>query len=268
MSTIFFGITTVLLYFWATFRLGVRLFRNQATPSNKRVPIVVGMAAVTLHGLVVNSILFTDGGFNFSFFSAVSLLSWLISLLVLLSAIVKPVENIGIIIFPIAAIATALSLIFPATTLQLNDAKVGLDIHILISILAFSFLNIAAIQAILLAIQNHQLRHRHPGGFIRSLPPLQTMERLLFQMINLGFALQTLSLVSGFIFLDDMFAQHMVHKTVLAITAWLVFAILIWGRWRFGWRGRTAIRWTLGGFASLLLAYFGSKMVLELVLHS
>jgi ABC-type uncharacterized transport system permease subunit len=266
MSTIFFGITSLFLYLWVSFRLGVRLFGNRTEAIDKKLPIVVGMGAVTFHGLVINATLVTPEGFNFSFFNAVSLLSWLISLLILLAAVFKPVENLGIALFPIAAISVALSLIFPAGALHLNDAKVGLDIHILISILAFSFLNIAAIQAILLALQNRQLRQRHPGGFIRALPPLQTMEQLLFQMIGLGFILQTLSLASGFVFLEDMFAQHMVHKTVLAITAWAVFAILLWGRWRFGWRGRTAIRWTLGGFISLLLAYFGSKMVLELVL--
>ena len=266
MSTIFFGATSVLLYLWVSFRLGVRLFANRADTMDKKLPIVLGMGAVTLHALVVNATLVTAEGFNFSFFNAVSLLSCMVALLILLASILKPVENLGIILFPLAAIATALSLAFPTDATHLNDAKVGLDIHILTSILAFGFLNIAAIQALLLAVQNRQLRHRHPGGFIRSLPPLQTMEKLLFQMIGLGFILQTLSLLSGFVFLEDMFAQHMVHKTVLAITAWLVFAILLWGRWRFGWRGRTAIRWTLGGFASLLLAYIGSKMVLELVL--
>ena len=266
MSTIFFGITSVLLYLWVSFRLGVRLFGNQGSTIDKKIPIVVGMGAVTLHGLVVSATLIIPQGLDFSFFNAVSLLTWIIALLITIAAIFKPVENLGIALFPIAALAAGLSLIFPSETADLNKATFGLDIHILISILAFSFLNIAAIQAILLAIQNRQLRQRHPGGFIRSLPPLQTMEQLLFQMIGLGFILQTLSLISGFAFLDDMFAQHMVHKTVLAIAAWLVFATLMWGRWRFGWRGRTAIRWTLSGFISLLLAYVGSKMVLELVL--
>ena len=92
------------------------------------------------------------------------------------------------------------------------------------------------------------------------------MESLLFQMIAIGFAILSLALLSGVLFLEDIFAQHLVHKTVLSLAAWLVFAVLLWGRFRFGWRGRTAIRWTLGGFAVLLLAYFGSKFVLELVL--
>ncbi|MGH8472324.1 MAG: cytochrome C assembly family protein, partial [Gammaproteobacteria bacterium] len=99
------------------------------------------------------------------------------------------------------------------------------------------------------------------------LPPLQTLEGLMFQHIGAGFFLLSLSLMSGMMFLNDIFAQHLVHKTVLSLVAWLVFAVLLFGRWRYGWRGRTAIRCTLGGFASLMLAYFGSKVVLELILH-
>mgnify|MGYP002149488769 CR=1 FL=1 len=105
------------------------------------------------------------------------------------------------------------------------------------------------------------------GGILRGLPPLVTMEALLFQMIGAGFGALTLSLLSGLFFLDDIFAQHLVHKTVLSIAAWTVFGTLLWGRRRYGWRGRTAIRWTLTGFAVLGLAYFGSKLVLELVLQ-
>jgi ABC-type uncharacterized transport system permease subunit len=142
-----------------------------------------------------------------------------------------------------------------------------LQIHILISLIAYSMLTIAAVQAVVLAVQDRQLHNHRPGGMMRALPPLQWMEHLLFQLIAVGFVLLTLALGTGFVFLQDIFAQHLVHKTVLSIAAWLVFAVLLWGRARFGWRGRTAIRWTLGGFFALMLAYFGSKLVLELVLH-
>jgi ABC-type uncharacterized transport system permease subunit len=112
------------------------------------------------------------------------------------------------------------------------------------------------------------LHRRHPGGFIRSLPPLQTMESLLFEMIGAGFLLLTVALISGFAFLEDMFEQRLVHKTVLSIIAWFVFGTLLWGRFRFGWRGQTAITWTLSGFVILMLAYFGSKAVIELILRN
>jgi len=119
---------------------------------------------------------------------------------------------------------------------------------------------------VLLAIQDYHLRNRHPGGFIRSLPPLQTMEALLFEMILAGFILLTMALLTGFTFLEDMFAQHLAHKTILSIIAWLVFGTLLWGRFRSGWRGQKALIWTLAGFLVLMLAYFGSKFVVEMVL--
>jgi ABC-type uncharacterized transport system permease subunit len=101
---------------------------------------------------------------------------------------------------------------------------------------------------------------------VRALPPLQTMESLLFEMIAVGFVLLSLALLSGFSFLEDMFAQRQVHKTVLSIIAWFVFGTLLWGRYRFGWRGQKALIWTLSGFVVLMLAYFGSKVVIELIL--
>jgi ABC-type uncharacterized transport system permease subunit len=119
----------------------------------------------------------------------------------------------------------------------------------------------------LMTLNRYRLRHRQPGGFLRGIPPLTTMEALLFQMIGAGFVLLTITLVSGLFFLEDFFAQHLVHKVTLSFVAWGVFGVLLWGRWRFGWRGRTAIRWTLSGFAFLVLAYFGSKLVLELILQ-
>jgi ABC-type uncharacterized transport system permease subunit len=93
------------------------------------------------------------------------------------------------------------------------------------------------------------------------------MESLLFQMLGAGIVFLTISLVSGFLFIEDLFAQHLVHKTVLSILAWVIFTGLLMGRRRYGWRGQTAIQWTLIGFVLLLLAYFGSKLVLELILH-
>src|SRR5690606_34400450 len=115
---------------------------------------------------------------------------------------------------------------------------------------------------IILAIQEKQLRHKNAGGLLRKLPPLQTMEKALFQLLNAGFILLTLGLITGFVFVDDFIDQHVAHKTVLSIIAWLVFAGLLWGRMQYGWRSQTAVKWTLSGFGFLLLAYVGSKLVL------
>ena len=138
--------------------------------------------------------------------------------------------------------------------------------HILLSVLAHSLLAIATLQALLLSYQYKKLKTRHPKGLIGILPPLQTMETLMFELVWAGFALLTLSILSGLIYLDNIFAQHLAHKTVFSILAWFIYATLLWGRHSIGWRGIIAIRWVLVGFAALMLAYFGSKIVLEVIL--
>ena len=204
---------------------------------------------------------------NFSVMSTVSLVLLLVVVILFTTALAKPVDKLGIVIFPLAAIIQTLKLSLPQQVHIIRNVGIGMDFHILTSILAYSILNIAAIQAVLLALQDRQL-HRHGSNpFIGSFPPLQTMESLLFQMIGAGFLLLTVSLASGLVFVQDLFAQHLAHKTILSIFAWIVFFVLLIGRMIFGWRGQTAIRWTLGGFISLMLAYFGSKMVLEILLH-
>lgn len=266
MSIIFpSAAAAVILYFFTGFRLARRLFQRTADERAKHRLIILGLVATFFHAVVLAMTIFTKDGINLPFFYSASLLTWLISVIILCAAFRVPVENLGIIILPLAAVSLMLSLVFPPEH-EGNTISTGLQGHILTSVLSYSLLSIAAIQAVLLAVQNHHLRHQHPGGFIRALPPLEKMESLLFQMIALGFGIQTLSLITGWLYLDDMFAQHKVHHTVLSITAWLVFAILLWGRYQFGWRGKIAIRWTLTGFGALLLAYFGSKLVWEIIL--
>lgn len=90
----------------------------------------------------------------------------------------------------------------------------------------------------------------------------------MFQLIVAGFLLLTGTVVSGLFFSEQVFGRplRLNHHTVLAIVAWLVYGVLLVGRWRLGWRGRTAVRWTVTGFVLLVLGYFGSKFVLEVVL--
>jgi len=256
------------LYFASGLSTGIRLFApEQSWRPSRKLAIGLGFAALLLHAVMLYFELLTPSGLNLSFFNAVSLAAWTVSGLLLVSALGKPVENLAIIALPMAAITVLLDLRFPGNHLLGQSAGWALRIHVLTSMLAYSLLTLASVQAIVLAVQNNHLRRHHPGGFIRALPPLQTMEALLFEMISLGFVLLSIGLITGFLYLDNMFAQHLVHKTVLSIVAWIAFAILLWGRYRFGWRGRTAIRWTLLGFAVLMLAYFGSKAVIELVLQ-
>ena len=254
------------LYFLSGTLLGVRLFSvNKATKPSRTLCLGLGFAAVLLHLWILYQALHTGAGINFGFFNAVSFAAWVMVLLFLLSSLRKPLENLGIALLPFAGITLILVLMFPTMHILPEDANWNLRTHVLTSLLAYSVLAMASVQAILLAVQDTQLRKHHPGGFIRALPPLQTMESLLFEMILIGFVLLSIALLTGFLFLEDMFAQHVVHKTILSMTAWVAFAVLLWGRYRYGWRGRKAIYWVLAGFAILALAYFGSKAVMELI---
>jgi ABC-type uncharacterized transport system permease subunit len=232
-----------------------------------RMALLCAWAAVALHGMYTAFNIHQNTGFNFSFFSTAALVSMIVALLLLLATFNKPVENLGIFLFPLTALMLGLELVFPEKQRPLDTHSWQMSTHILSSIIAFSLLNIAALQAILLAIQNQQLKSHPPKLYIQSMPPLQSMESLLFQMIAAGLFFLSISLISGFIFIEDIFAQHLAHKTFFSILAWLLFSGLLICRSRYGWRGRTAIKWTLIGFMFLLLAYFGSKLVMELILH-
>jgi ABC-type uncharacterized transport system permease subunit len=268
MNALLPGILAITLYLLAGSLLTLRLARgNVETGRNRNRVILIGLAAIVVHASLLYPAILTSSGLNLGFFYAASLIALTTALLLILASLFEPVENLGIPVFVLAALSILLLLVNPAQHLLTESSSWQLDTHILTSLLAYSILGLAVVQAVLLAIQDSHLHNRQPGGFIRALPPLQVMEALLFQMIAAGYALLTLALVTGVLFLEDIFAQHLVHKTVLSIIAWGVFGTLLWGRWRFGWRGRVAIRWTIGGFIFLMLAYFGSKFVLELVLN-
>jgi ABC-type uncharacterized transport system permease subunit len=153
--------------------------------------------------------------------------------------------------------------LIPIPNIPLDQASSGTTVHILSSVLSFGFLSIASVYAMFVAIIDHFLRSHHLNALVRSLPALVVLEGLLFRLIAVGFILLTASLLSGMAFVNDLFAQHLAHKTLLSILAWLVFGLLLFGRWRYGWRGRKAVRLCLAGIALLVLSYFGSKLVLE-----
>jgi ABC-type uncharacterized transport system permease subunit len=263
MNATIFAALSICAYLGSTLLIARKFHRGDGN----RTPLNLAWFAACAHLAYIAINFHNENGFNFSFISTASLVSLIVTLLLLTATFSKPVEKLGIAIFPAAAIMLGLELAFPERPRFLHNHNWQMSIHVLTSIIAFSLLNIAALQAILLAIQDQQLKSHPPKPFILSLPPLQTMESLLFQMLAAGVVFLTISLISGFIFIEDLFAQHLVHKTVLSILAWIIFSGLLVGRSRYGWRGRTAIKWTLIGFVSLLLAYFGSKMVLELILN-
>lgn len=238
--------------------------RSEASPA----PIyALAAVAVLLHGYSVMSGMRVEGGINFGLFKATSLTFWLINLSLMLSLLRRPLQNLMVILFPLAALASLAAAFSPESGATLASVSGGLLTHIGTSVLAYAVFTIAACQAGALAVQDYQLRHRHTRGLVQLLPPLQLMESMLFEIVWVGLALLTVAIASGFIFLEDIFAQHMVHKTVLSICAWLLFATLLWGHHQLGWRSTMAARFTLGGFTALVLAYAGSKFVLEVILQ-
>ncbi|MDQ7091598.1 MAG: cytochrome c biogenesis protein CcsA [Methylococcales bacterium] len=231
------------------------------------IAIYSAWLAVIVHFIYLGVVFLQMNYFNFSLFNTASLISALVVLLLLLASLTKPVEKLGLVIFPFTALLLALDVIFPDKYSSFQSYSWQMNAHIFSSIIAFSLLSIAALQALFLAIQEKQLRCHPPRKFILNLPALQTMESLLFQMITIGLIFLSTSLLTGVLFIEDLFAQHLVHKTVLSIVAWLIFSALLTGRLNYGWRGQTAVRFTLVGFLLLLLAYFGSKLVLEVILN-
>lgn len=224
-------------------------------------------AALILHGLGLWHGMQTDTGINLGFFNSASLVMWLIVLILMVMSRHRLLTGLALIVFPATALAILLDLVFVSVRQLPPHAPPGLTVHIVLSLFAYSILAIAALEAALLAVADRLLRQHRPHQVLRVLPPLAAMETLLFQLLAGGLFLLSLGLISGFMFVENLMAQHLVHKTVLSLLAWCVFALLLWGRHQRGWRGRIAVNYTLGGFALLALAFFGSEFVLQLILH-
>ena len=259
----------IVAYLATTAWIGLKYYKlNESSAVSAKTPLLLlGFTAILLHALALYQSTVTSEGLNLAFYSALSLISWVIATVVLISSTVRPVDNLCIIFLPATALSLLLDTLMPHTYILPQDMGVGLRLHILLSVCAYSLLCIAAVQSLVLAFQEHQLHNKHPRGSLRMLPPMQSMEDLLVQLIALGFFLLSLSVSSGLMFVEDILHQHLSHKIVFSILAWLMFALVLFGRWAWGWRGKVLIRWTLGGFALLILAYFGSKLVLELILQ-
>ncbi len=241
------------------------IYKQLETKQRQRwLALAPALVAMLLQTAALNALIIQPQGLNLGFFAAFALIAWLVSIQILLSSIFRRIESLGIVIFPISGGASLVASLYFADHLIITGSRV-IQGHIMISVIAYSLITLGAFQAGLLAYQDHSIRQHQPGGFIRFLPPLQDMETLLFQFLGIGFICLSASLLSGFIYLEDLFAQHLVHKTVLSIAGWLILGVLLFGRLKFGWRGKTAIRWTLSSFAFLMLAFFGSKLVLEFI---
>lgn len=184
----------------------------------------------------------------------------------LILSIRMPIQSLAALLSPFTGLSLLPILLGPNDLNPIVDISGGMVIHIIISIMAYAVFTLAALQALLLWGQNHQLRHHQLNGFIVALPSLQTMESLLFRLVTVGQILLTISIATGFAFVDDIFAQQIAHKTIFTILSWFIFMALLIGRRVKGWRGMTAIKFTTAGFLMMVLAFIGSKFMVELIL--
>jgi len=200
---------------------------------------------------------------------AVSIIVWLAVLIYWIGSFVHRMQGLQALVMPIAALACLMPLIAPNARELPNTELFAFKAHLIISMLAYGFFTIASLHALLMALLEKRLHGGRIGSARNALPPLLTMESILFRLIAAGFVLLTLSLASGILFSEELFGRPMSfnHKTVFGVLSWLIFGALLAGRALYGWRGRTAMRWTLAGFVTLVLAYLGSRFVVEVLLQ-
>lgn len=224
--------------------------------------LVLATVAVLAHALALALGIQSRGGIDLHFGNALSVVGLGMALVLTLAARRSSLDPIGILVYPIAAacIVVALAIQPAAPSPRPESWQIGL--HGLIALLAYSTLSVASLVAILMAVQEHALRTHRPLPFLRSLP-LTLTEALLFRLIGAGFTLLSLTLLTGVLFVEDLFAQHLLEKTILSVAAWVVFGGLLLARLRWGLRGRRAAWLTLAGMLLLLVAYFGSKLLVS-----
>ena len=224
---------------------------------------------LALHALLLARSIFSGDALYLGVGTAISVIIWLTVLIYWTGSFFYRLEGLQVLVVPTAAGLSLLPLVMPATHPLTNTHLAAFKAHLVISLLAYSFFTIASLHVLMMAIMERRLHRGNLPQFMQSLPPLLTMEQLLFQIIFAGFVLLTLTLGSGILFSEELFGKPMqfTHKTVFGILSWIIFGAMLAGRALYGWRGRVAMRWTLAGFLSLVLAYIGSKFVLEVLLQ-
>jgi len=259
----FFAYSTLALFFWRAQVSGHAEALNRGGVGNAiGVPLVLH-AGLLYHNLIVGSSL------NLSLVYAISLILWLTVLVYWIARFFYPLANMLSLVLPLAAIGVVLPELFPDTRALSAPTSWMFDAHVLVAMMAYSLFTIAALHAGLMSFVEKGLHHATLPNVLKNLPPLLTMETLLFRIIGVGLVLLTLTLASGILFSEQIFGKpwQFSHKVLFGFISWGVFSVLMLGRTLKGWRGRTAVRWTLSGFGFLVLAYLGTKFVLEILLH-
>jgi ABC-type uncharacterized transport system permease subunit len=226
------------------------------------------LAPLVLHGITLYRDLFSSPELRFGFSQALSAMMWLAVGIYWVESFFLRLDALQAFVLPLAAVAVFLPALFPGFYARDQGGNLGYRVHLATAMAAYSLFTIAALQASFMAVIEKRLHRGSLRGVLAQVPPLLTLERVLFRMIGVGFILLTLALGTGIFFSEEVFgrAMRLDHKTVFAILSWIMFAALMFGRWRWGWRGRTALHWILAGFLSLLLAYVGSRFVFEVIL--
>ena len=241
--------------------------------------VLLGVALL-VHGLLLHTTIFPQNAMVFGFAFALSAMFWLGAGIYWIESFFFPLDGLRLLVLPLACVASVMPLIFGGVRVLSYSAAPMFKLHFLIANIAYGLLAIAALHAILMLMVEKRLQNmrgtatRHTSNswvssWLDTLPPLLTLEKLLFRLISAGFVLLTLTLISGVAFNEQLVdkAFKLDHKTVFAILSWLMFGALLTARRVSGWRGRAALRWVLASFVALLLAYVGSRFVFEVLLH-
>lgn len=246
-----------------------QFLRGPAVGRNPLGISILLLVGIVLHAALLGGSVFRPDAVHLGFSNAVSLIAWLSVSIYALTALKVPLPGIQGWVAAIAAIGVLLPLILPDARAVPFSHEFGFRAHLVLSLLAYCLLFIASLQAVLMSAFEKKLHHGAAAAGMTGMPPLLTLESVLFKLIWAGFILLTLSLGSGILFSEEVFGKAigLSHKTFFAVLSWLVFGALLAGRMIWGWRGRLAVRWTITGFVMLLLAYVGSKFVLEVLLH-
>ncbi len=225
----------------------------------------VGILATGLHLVYAYFFSFSNHALDFSLSSMAVLISGLLCFIYVLGGLSLPIRRLGVMMFPLTIICLLFAQVWGKESIFLNNMSVAASAHIIVSILAYCLLAIASVQAILYVYQEKQIKSHATPAMLMALPPLQTMEVLLFRLVLSGFVLLTLTLLSGAMFSKEIFDKpfEFNHHTILALIGWCVFAILLIKRAVQGLRGSQAVYWTIGGFLIIQLGYFGTKIVSE-----
>jgi ABC-type uncharacterized transport system permease subunit len=257
---------TVACYLLAWVFLYMALKKN--SDRNRMLAAILVFAGVLIHAFAQSQHWLSTSPPQLSLLNVLSLCS-LVTVSIPLATL--PFKNnifdASMVALPLAALILIAEVFLDAPSLAITQDSMGITVHIITSIVAFGVLSIAGVYAVFVALIDHLLRQHTFNKLVQALPALEVLEKLLFHLIAVGFVILTISLITGLIFINDLFGQHLAHKTLLSVFAWMVFATLLWGRWKRGWRGRVAVRMTLAGIALLLLSYFGSKLILEVLLE-